>query len=128
MIIWHSDYYDGPLTGLCQYKGRTVWFKLADESPTDYYIYNLYSLTDQQLSILNQVRSEFRRYVGKNCEYENGKRNFHTHPKSEWAKFYDNKDLQTLSEQTKREIEKEKPIGSIGYLELMDPNCILREK
>ena len=31
-MLWYDNYYDGPLSGLAEYKGETVWFQwLTDE-------------------------------------------------------------------------------------------------
>lgn len=52
-LLWHTDYWDGPLAGLAHYNGRAYWFEVEafdwDEPPAERR-YLLYSLTDGELA------------------------------------------------------------------------------
>lgn len=81
--LYHVDYYDGPLTGMAEYLGKTYWFDLTQDDwigDIEKRKFVLYEPTESQLNEYNHWNEEFKRYV------KDGQR---LQPESEWPKFYD---------------------------------------
>ncbi len=62
-FLWSFDWFDGPLHGLAEYRGRKVWFDFhhMDDEGTDYF-YVLYPLTDRQIEeaeVWKQTRGQY---------------------------------------------------------------------
>lgn len=82
-ILWHSDYYDGPLTGIAQYNGEKVYFHVRKQyhsqkmSKQVYRTFDLFRMTKEQWDDILFWHEEFRLFVGTHCDYnsidENGK-------------------------------------------------------
>ena len=57
-LIYHSGYWDGPLSGVCQYKEKRYWFncvhdyhdKTEEGESLDMRIYAVYDLTSTRFS------------------------------------------------------------------------------
>jgi hypothetical protein len=67
---WHSNYWDGPLSGMAKYNGEWVWFDCIEED--DYNgdrIFALYRLTEEQLKGETAHYFEFREKVGSHCDH-----------------------------------------------------------
>jgi len=98
-MLWHTDYWDGPLSGLCIWNGEKYWFHNVFEehfearedhqcSQQNRY-YCLFMLTPQELQEKEYWHGEFRKYVGNHSDYdEDGQRAGTIHPQSEHYKFY----------------------------------------
>ena len=95
IALWHSGYYDGPMSGVCQYMGEIVWFEQSSEaehfpmtpaevtteieeygeSDDGVYIkwvsrlYKLYSLGDDNLKELQIRHYMWCKYVGRHSCY-----------------------------------------------------------
>ena len=67
-FLWHSGYYDKPLSGLAVYKGTDVWFQIADEDD-EYVWYSLYRLSPSELGVINKRHKMFQKMVGYNCDH-----------------------------------------------------------
>jgi hypothetical protein len=52
-LLWHADYWDGPLAGLARHNGQDYWFEVEvfdwDDPPAERR-YLLYSLTEEELA------------------------------------------------------------------------------
>jgi len=71
-MLWHSDYYDGPISGMAEYKGKRVWFKWHKdvfEPLTDMRIFNLYELSKKEIEYEEYWHQYFRDNVGHHCDY-----------------------------------------------------------
>ena len=76
-MLWHSDYYDGPLSGLAEYKGEKVWFQCSeweDENLFNMRIFNLHELSKEELEEEERWHQFFCDNVGKHCNYVDGGR------------------------------------------------------
>lgn len=94
--LWHGNYWDGPLSGMCLVNGERYWYECIEEYhdnnpyPSEeeydagweapwYRRYLIWKLTDEQQAIIDARHEKFQRMVGTHCDYdENGHRgNFH---------------------------------------------------
>lgn len=94
--LWHLNYWDGPLSGMCLIDGQKYWFdcieQYHDNNPQmtdeEFYAGNEYpwyrkfliwKLTDDQQAVIEARHAKFQRMVGTHTDYdENGQRsNFH---------------------------------------------------
>ena len=90
-MLWHSDYYDGPISGMAEYKGKKVWFKWDKdvfEPLTDMRIFNLYELSDAEIEDEEQWHQYFREMVGHHCDYVEGKKGRVKYTPKSFDKFY----------------------------------------
>jgi len=132
-ILWHEDYYDGYLSGMCLYRGKMHYFKGVDEGEVVYFKdeegfdeidkdrsdkwwrrFVLFELTDLEVVEATRRHDLFRKHVGTHTDYDSdspqrreiGK----THPQSEWNLYYDQaKEWGPLFDQANR--------NSIGWFE-----------
>ncbi len=97
ILLWHSGYYDGPLSGMCQFRGEKLWFECegedrlpgADENSERIRTFRFYRLTEEQMASEEKWYELFRENVGTHCDYSNGKRTVGlVRPKESWAKYY----------------------------------------
>lgn len=91
-ILWHSGFYDGPLSGMCLYNDEKHWFRLHEENEdTGDRTFEIIKPTPEQLKIEEDRHALFQAHVGIHTDYdENGKRPIGAiHPQSEHHKFYD---------------------------------------
>lgn len=72
-ILWHSGYYDGPLNGLVEYKDKKCYFSCCHESKICR-TYNIFELTDEELSVFQSKQADFERMVGTHNRYKNNRR------------------------------------------------------
>lgn len=90
-MLWHSDYYDGPISGMAEYKGKKVWFKWDKdvfEPLTDMRIFNLYELSDEEIEDEEQWHQHFREMVGHHCDYVEGQKGRVKYSPESFDKFY----------------------------------------
>lgn len=87
-ILYHSNYYDGPLTGVMLAEdGERYWFKVnedtqfvrtgGDDDDPEYapWRYELYALTADEWAAEDEAHAAFRELVGTHCDYdESGRR------------------------------------------------------
>src|SRR5215207_5227193 len=74
-LLWHSDFWDGPTSGMLLYRGKKHWFQVCDESDDpdlqDYYRrFLIIELSDRQLEEEEYWHSLFREKVGTHTDYE----------------------------------------------------------
>lgn len=74
--LWHSGYYDGPLSGFCMYKGEPHFFDMKREYlgkrlwKSVYRTFWIYKLTPEQWEFEKYWHNEFRLHVGTHTDYE----------------------------------------------------------
>lgn len=90
-LLWHHDYYDGPLSGMCDCEGFRLWFSMAEsyldseeyEASVDVHEwpwwrrYICHQPTDEQMRVIVGEHDRFRVMVGTHTDYvydENGVR------------------------------------------------------
>jgi len=89
-LLWHSDFWDGPINGLCLYQGRKCWFEACAEGEQDDGFYRRYLvliLTKGQLDEEEFWHELFRRKVGTHTDYGDAERK--VLPRETWHEFYD---------------------------------------
>jgi hypothetical protein len=100
--IYHSGYYDGPLSGMVRLAdGREVWAECIEECHhydedlefTDartlcgfYRRYQLWRLSDESRAIEAERHADFRRWVGTHTDRDEPARI--VHPQAMWTRFY----------------------------------------
>jgi len=89
-LLWHSDYYDGPLSGLLLFNEEKYWFKAIDGIPGYSQNYIVIRLTPEQLNEEEKWHKLFQDHVGSQTDYdENEKRKGLVKPQEMWNKFYE---------------------------------------
>ena len=56
-ILWHADYHDGPLSGMCLFMGDKHWFVCVGQDPGGLWTYILFKLTSEQIRIEEDRKS-----------------------------------------------------------------------
>jgi hypothetical protein len=77
IMLWHSNYYDGPLSGLAVYKGKKVWFDCIQDEYDNLFnirVFGLYELSDEELEDEESWHQFFCDNVGRHTNYVDGKR------------------------------------------------------
>ena len=90
-LLWHSDYWDGPLSGMCLVAGERLLFECLDDENRNVRIFGLYRLSADDLALEEKINKVFCEKVGTHCNYdETGKQSFE-HPtySSLHYEFYD---------------------------------------
>lgn len=94
-LLWHLDYYDGPMSGMLRYRDEELWFSTVTEardfrSPW-FRRYAIVRLTPEELAEVRSQHELFRRCVGTHTDYdENGTREVGAlRPREMWEEFYD---------------------------------------
>lgn len=73
-VLWHADFWDGPINGLCQVDGTKCWFELWADDEGDFpepaeRRFLVLQLTPQQLAEEERWHDLFRQKVGTHCDY-----------------------------------------------------------
>ncbi|MFA7264823.1 MAG: hypothetical protein WC054_00685 [Candidatus Nanopelagicales bacterium] len=102
--VYHSSYYDGPISGMVRLEDGTVlWAQMIEQcdcydEKTDeadqcgfYRRYQLYRLSPEQTAVEAERHADFQKYVGVHTDYTDGKRTHigNTQPQIEWYRFYE---------------------------------------
>lgn len=93
--LWHCGYYDGPLSGVCLYKGERCWFEHAKEYRNYSRTFKVVRLTPEQLKEEEYWHDLFEENVSTASSYdENEKRHLsvdhsHLRPSETHHEFYD---------------------------------------
>jgi hypothetical protein len=92
-LLWDVSYWDGPLDGVCLFRGERCWFECIDEPADEERVsrrFLIRRLTTEQLAVEEKQHELFREKVGTHCDYdENGRRAGEVKPHSTWHEFYD---------------------------------------
>jgi hypothetical protein len=100
-LLWHDDFWDGPLSGLLLWQGERCWFQMREEyeppegaetAPWPWYRrYLVIRLTPDQLREEEYWHDLFRKCIGTHTDYRSdGQREVGAvHPKEQHAEFYD---------------------------------------
>ncbi len=124
-MLWHSGYWDGPLSGMAMLDDKYVWFDCsADEDMEPYYglrVYKVYELSDKELEEEFFWHEKFETHVGKHTNYGRNYAPYKGQPKDELDKFYvphkqrtkrDYTDNRVLGEFTEVQFKRERPLPS----------------
>jgi len=63
-FLWHWKYYDGPITGICNFNNRKYYCNMLK-----YPIYSLHYLSDTEISDVEEFHELWKTYVGNHNEY-----------------------------------------------------------
>jgi hypothetical protein len=92
-LLWHSDYWDGPKSGLLVYQESKYWFGVFEEFEEGpiFRRFLIIALSPDQLAEEENWHELFRQKVGTHTDYDdNGKLLPNTlRPKEIWHEFYD---------------------------------------
>jgi hypothetical protein len=93
-MVWHSDFWDVPISGLLLYHGEKYWFQTAGDirySDSSGTIYLVVQLSRQQLEEEEYWHDLFRQKVGNHTDYgEYGNRTLNAQkPPNTHSEFYD---------------------------------------
>ena len=74
-LLWHADFWDGPINGLCQCGNSKYWFELLTDvdggnldSPQRRFL--VLELTPAELAEEERWHELFRQKVGTHCDYD----------------------------------------------------------
>lgn len=91
-LKWHSNYHDGMLSGVAEYRNELVWFECCDDLMTDYLRsdnididyeipgfnfyrrFLIYELSDEDVKELTYWHDLFCKHVGEHTNYVNNER------------------------------------------------------
>lgn len=68
-MLWHSNYYDGPLSGMAEYNGEYVWFNCTEEDDYGTRIFALHRLSEEDRQLLFFQHEMWRKYIGNHCDH-----------------------------------------------------------
>jgi hypothetical protein len=68
-MLWHSNYWDGPLSGMAEYRGEMVWFECTRGVDAKERTFALYRPPLAERRELCRRHALFRKMVGKHCDY-----------------------------------------------------------
>lgn len=89
-LLWHVDYWDGPISGLALFESRHCWFEVADRDGVERRAL-LYPLDDSEWTQEREKHLLFRRLVGRHTDYDAyGRRAVgDVLPSEAWTGFFD---------------------------------------
>ena len=90
-MLWYSDYYDGPICGLGEYKGKKVWYQWKKdvlEPLTDMRIFDFYEMSDEEVADEEKWHQFFRDNVGDHCDFIEGFHGRANYTKESFDRFY----------------------------------------
>jgi len=85
--LWHQSFYDGPLDGIVEFRGRKMYACIVEADFRE--AWALYALTDEETKLIEAQHELFRQHVGTHADY--GSLDEYRAPASEHHLFYDNK-------------------------------------
>jgi hypothetical protein len=95
-LLWHDDYWDGPLSGMLLYQGKEYWFQMIAENDDPdlvafYRRFAVLELTEAQLQEEHKWHTLFQEKVGTHTDYDvAGQRELGAlKPQELWHEFYD---------------------------------------
>ncbi len=112
-LLWHSGYWDGAISGMCEVAGKKHWFSMTeavkDEVVPEMYFqlfdkehneedydrirfYYVYELPEDVISQLTEQHELFKSHVGLHTDYDDtNKREVGAgvKPEEEWKKYYE---------------------------------------
>ena len=90
-FLWHCDFWDGPINGVCVYKDERCWFDAGPDADADLSDsprrYALFRLSPEQLADEEYWHALFREHVGTHGDYD--EKNPQVRPAESHRKFYD---------------------------------------
>jgi hypothetical protein len=114
-LLWHDDFWDGPLSGVLLWRGERFWFQMREEyePPGDagaepwpwYRRFLVIRLTPEQLREEEGWHELFTRCVGTHSDDPDGRRETGAvHPKERWPEFYEAYNRRVPVDPTRNEV------------------------
>lgn len=72
-LLWFTEYWDGPLAGVCEWDGSNYWFSKM----LDHQWFLMYPLSEEEWRMESELHAIFQKCIGHYTDYvydENGKR------------------------------------------------------
>jgi hypothetical protein len=94
-MLWHDEFWDGPMSGMLIHQDRECWFQMVAESEDEasgwYRWFAVLVLSPEQHAEEQQWHELFRECVGGHSDYpESGRRPAgDVRPREQWSGFYD---------------------------------------
>jgi hypothetical protein len=95
-LLWHSDYWDGPRSGMLEFSGERCWFQVIAENEDEdlrgwYRRFVVVRLTPEQLAEECRWHDLFREHVGWHNDYikDVPGRYEGLRPQEQWQAFYE---------------------------------------
>jgi hypothetical protein len=127
-LLYHSGYWDGPLSGVCLYQGERLWFndvhdyhsKTEDDKYLDMRIYALHRLTVEEWKQEDYWHDLFEKNVGTHTSYKNGKRNYGEVHSSETHKLFYGPSKKAWEDGTRKskDLNESNPVGYFDRSEM----------
>jgi hypothetical protein len=116
-LMWHEDYYDGPIDGVLSYKNDLYYFGLIDEPNTIdcYRKFELIKMTEEEITkkVLNHRDFDF--FVGGNSNYYKNERvEGIIFDREKWVGYYEDEERRALLKINK-DSYKNKPSFILEY-------------
>ena len=92
-LLFHHDWWDGPISGLAEWQGREHWYQATWDAEADDWAHPrtfvLRRLSDEEIAEEWRVHRAFEAYVGTiHCNHDGAAERVQR-PQSEWPKFYE---------------------------------------
>lgn len=68
-LLWHHDFYDGPLSGMCEHTGERLWYRVCDEGAYNR-LFLCHRPTPEQAAVIESSHAKFQRMVGLHTDYD----------------------------------------------------------
>ena len=95
-LLWYSDFWDGPRSGMLVYRGEQCWFQVIaenrDDEPAWYRRFAVLRLTPEQHAEECRWHELFRTKVGVHTDYEEPPQRppvGYLWPREQWHEFYE---------------------------------------
>lgn len=132
-MLWHSGYYDGPLSGMALYNGKYVWFECDqwgecidnDDPCPDYGMrtYTLHELSEGDLKDQFEAHERFRKYVGHHTDYGVNYSPYEGKPSNILDKFYN-----WMKRRPQKDFKKNKVLGTFAICQFRRPRPLPQTK
>jgi len=89
-LMWHENYYDGPLSGVAKLNGQYVWMELMEEDEeTGERLFGLYTMPVERKAEVFRRHKLFQEMVGYHCDHDpEVHKPFHCTDKKKFDEFY----------------------------------------
>ncbi len=116
-FLWHVDYWDGPRSGVLEYRGERCWFQVVAENEEDapqwYRHFVIVRMSAKQLAEEERWHELFRQHVGVHTDYDESGRERPIgalRPRAQWHHFYD-----AAAQRTRLDLSGNEVLGWFEY-------------
>lgn len=114
-LLYHWGYYDGPLSGVCRWRGERYWFTCVDmgDDEREARTFHMFEFTEEEWAREDERHALFRECVGTHTDYdqETGRRNLDgVRPEAGWHRYYDRHPPRAAGERPN--VKKRKPVAA----------------